>query len=236
MKTLRIVAYNVEFGRRGSAEQIARALLPHRPDVLLLNEAPAGDWCPQLGRALGLPFCFVGSVSSANHVDKYKAIVTRAPLRNPGDVVLQGQGWNPAGAVRAETVLGGRPVALYALHISGAPRPNGDPRGTHAEDLFRVLAAERERLWFAAGDFNDTLDTPTMQSGLARGFRATWQDLAVDLANEYTWDTISEGRDGVIDHILYSPAAGVTASDGGILKFQPPLSDHHPIWAEFRIT
>lgn len=93
-----------------------------------------------------------------------------------------------------------------------------------------------------AGDFNDRLGEPVMQRYLDAGFRASWQDLGLDVSSasgRYTWNAASERRDGVIDHVLYRAAPGEAASmvavDGGIIELDPPLADHHPVWAEFRI-
>jgi maltose 6'-phosphate phosphatase len=229
---LRVVSYNVEFGRRGTPRQIGEALRPQRPDVLLLNEAPAGAWCPELGRVLGLEHSFVGTISSANHKDKYKSIVSRTPLENPSDILVRGYDWNPASVVRAETVSAGNRIALFALHLSGG---YGEMPESHTRDFFgRVLAGEKVPLVFAGGDFNDRAEAPVMRRGEALGFRVTWADLGLSLQSEFTCDAVTGRSEGVIDHIVYRVGAGATATDGGILKFQPPLSDHHPIWAEMR--
>jgi endonuclease/exonuclease/phosphatase family metal-dependent hydrolase len=230
---LRVVAYNVEFGARGTAEQIAAALEPHRPDVLLLNEAPGGDWCKRLGDALGLKHLYLGRLSSAHHKDKYKAIVSRTPLENRSEIELPGRGWRPASAVRAETRIADSRIALYALHISGGHGPTGDPAGTQAQHLFdKVLRNEPLPRAIVGGDFNDTLESKVMQLAGPAGYRPAWLDLTIDLAGEYTWNAAGPQRHGVIDHILYRCDAGMTTGDGGILKFSPVLADHHAVWAE----
>lgn len=38
----------------------------------------------------------------------------------------------------------------------------------------------------------------------------------------------------MIDHILYKEGGDVNVSRGVVVPIEPPLSDHHPVWA--RIT
>lgn len=247
-----VVAYNVEFGNRGTAEEIGEALKSYEPDVVAFNEVPGGDWVQRAGVVLDMPYCYVGEVSSANHADKYKAVLSRTPLFDTGEVVLTGPGWNPASAVRASTWVGGQEVVVYALHVSGAAH-GGQPRPGehHAGDLARRAAAghadEPDAVVILAGDFNDRLGEPQMDDCLAAGFRASWQDLGVDVSRASglsTWNAAGEQRSGVIDHVLYRvpPGAagagtpGIAAVDGGIIVLDPPLADHHPVWALFEIV
>lgn len=73
------MAYNVEFGRHATPEQFGAALKPHPMDVITFNEVPGGDWVERVGRVLDMPYHYTGSISSANHPDKYKAILSRTP-------------------------------------------------------------------------------------------------------------------------------------------------------------
>ncbi|MFI4861181.1 MAG: endonuclease/exonuclease/phosphatase family protein [Phycisphaerales bacterium JB063] len=236
----RVVAYNVEFGNRGTAEQIGEALKAYEPDVVLFNEVPGGDWVERAGEVLGMPYHYLGEVSSANHKDKYKAVLSRTPLHDPGGLVLEGPGWNPASAVRASTRVGGHEVVVYALHVSGAAH-GGQPRpGEHqAGDLARRAAeATPDALVILGGDFNDRLGEPQMAYCLEAGFRSSWQDLGRDVSREtelYTWNVAGPQRSGVIDHVLYRVPSPMRAVDGGIIVLDPVLADHHPVWAEFEI-
>lgn len=237
----RVVAYNVEFGHRGTAEEIGEALKAYQPDVVAFNEVPGGDWVEQAGAVLEMPYCYVGEISSANHKDKYKAVLSRTPLHDPGELELTGPGWNPASAVRAATWVGGHEVVVYALHVSGAAH-GGQPRpGEHqAGDLARrAAAATPGALVIMAGDYNDRLGEPHMDDCLAAGFRASWQDIEMDVSRETplnTWNVVGAQRSGVIDHVLYRVPSPMRAVDGGIIELDPPLADHQPIWAEFELV
>lgn len=238
-----VVAYNVEFGNRGSAEAIGAALRAYEADVVAFNEVPGGDWVARAGVVLDMPYHYVGDVSSANHQDKYKAVLSRTPLHDTGELVLEGPGWNPASAVRASTWVGGREVVVYALHVSGAahggqPRPGEQQSGDLARRAAAAHADEPAALVILAGDFNDRLGEPHMDDCLAAGFRASWQDLGLDVSQASglsTWNAAGEQRSGVIDHVLYRVPSPMRAIDGGIIELDPVLADHCPVWAAFEI-
>ena len=65
------------------------------------------------------------------------------------------------------------------------------------------------------------------------GLRATWSDLEINVAKEFTYNAQNPKKNlGVIDHILYNVESGGRATDGGIIELEKPLSDHKPVWAE----
>ena len=119
---LRVVAYNVACGQWATPEQIAEVLKPLNPDIVLLNEVPKADqgkdvkdWSRRLAEQLGLKHVHVGTVSSANHKSprwgdvtgnyggKYKSILSRTPLSESKEFLVEGSGWKRASAVRVET-------------------------------------------------------------------------------------------------------------------------------------
>jgi maltose 6'-phosphate phosphatase len=114
---IRVAAYNVEYGARATPEQIGRMLKEHNFDIIGFSEVPGDDWTDRVGAVLDMKYSFVGNISSGNYKDKFKSILSRTPLRDTVEIPLPGIGWNPAGAVRAVTKLGGQDVAVYALHI-----------------------------------------------------------------------------------------------------------------------
>ena len=72
-----------------------------------------------------------------------------------------------------------------------------------------------------------------MKTVAGAGFRATWNDLEINVSKEFTYNAQNPEKNlGVIDHILYSASAGAKATDGGIIELKSPLSDHKPIWAQ----
>ena len=109
----RLASYNVEFGVRGTAEEIGEMLRAYDLDLVGFCEVPGGDWTARAGRRLGMDHAFVGTVSSATHKDKYKSLLSRLPLRNVGETVLEGDGWTPASVVWAETEVGGLSILFW---------------------------------------------------------------------------------------------------------------------------
>ena len=77
---VRVAAYNVEFGRSTSPEQVGKMFKPFKLDMIGFNEVPDGDWTARVGKVLGMSYSYVGKISSANHKDKYKSILSRTPL------------------------------------------------------------------------------------------------------------------------------------------------------------
>lgn len=237
---LRLAAYNIEFGKSCTPEELGKMLAEHQFDVVALNEAPGGDWVQRAGNAAGLPYVFRGKMSSANHKNKYKALLSRTPFTETGEIGLRGQGWNPAGAVRAVTTIAGQPVALYSLHICGNALK--DPQGRllksgHSHDLAKHLK-EKEQIQcvIVMGDFNNILADEAMTVVLDAGMKAIWADLKINLPDQFTWNAFDpKQNEGVIDHILYRDGVGMRTVDGGIIELQRPLADHKPVWADLEI-
>ena len=70
---LRVAAFNVEFGKHATPEQIGDMFKAYKLDIITFNEAPNGDWTSKVGKVLGMEHVFVGKSSSANHKSKYKS-------------------------------------------------------------------------------------------------------------------------------------------------------------------
>lgn len=227
---LRIGTYNVEFGKSTTPEEVGRMLRPFRLDLIGFCEVPDGDWTARAGRVLGLDHAFVGTVSSAYHTDKYKSILSRAPLLRTGEVFLQvAGGWNPGSVVEADMVFGNVPVRFHSLHICSAGLAKGHAHLVADE----VLRNRPGCCTIAVGDYNCLLDSDDMDRLEAAGFRSAWRDLPLDTARLHTYNAFDPAINfGVIDHILYSRAFPCRAVDGGIIELEKPLSDHKPVWAE----
>lgn len=225
--SVRVVAYNVMYGSKAQPEQVATALRTARPDVVLFSEVPGGDWTGRVGRRLGLDHVYVGEVSSANHADKYKSILSRYPLVDNTEYVLHsGDGWNPASVVRSVIEVDGTQVALYSLHLAESSEPT---RG-HLDELGALLEDEAIGNAIVAGDFNHSPGAPALERFERRGFRSAWDDLGITAANASS--TVEERM--LIDHVYYRAPGGARATAGGILELPRALSDHHPVWAEIR--
>jgi endonuclease/exonuclease/phosphatase family metal-dependent hydrolase len=251
---IRVVAYNVACGQWATPEQLAELLEPLEPDIVLLSEVPKAnpgndvkDWSQRLADALDLDHVHVGTVSSANHKapkwgdmtgdygGKYKSILSRTPLTEGGDIVVEGSGWKRASAVRVETEIGGRKFALYSLHLPGFAHHSKPPtspeawEGSKHKQLAEYIKSEEATCEvIVGGDFNEWTDGLVMQSLL--------KDAGLKNAT----------REQSIDHILYSTKGSIkllkTGRDWGPknrndqnVKSEGCLSDHPWVWCELEI-
>ena len=228
--TVRVASYNVKFGKRATPEKIGEMFKPYNLDLIGFNEAPDGDWTNRVGKVLNMQYSYIGKISSANHKNKFKTILSKTPLENTKEYRLQvNRGWNPASAVRAVTRINGIPIAFYSLHICASGKVGG-----HAYRLAtKVLLKEKNDRVIVVGDFNNKIGDPAMTTIEESGMRPTWKDLKIDLS-QYSTSTgcKSKKNPGVIDHILYNISSKGHAADGGIIELEKPLSDHKPVWAE----
>jgi len=226
--TVRVASYNVEFSRSATPEQIGEMFKAYKLDIIGFDEAPDGDWTARVGKVLGMKHSYVGNISSANHKNKYKTILSRTPLEGTEEHKLQGRGWNPASVVRAVTKIDGVSFAFYSLHICASGKNDG-----HAYKLAtEVLPKETTERVIVVGDYNNNIGDAAMNTVEGAGFKPTWKDLQIDVSKEFTYNAQNPKKNlGVIDHILYNTSAGAKATDGGIIELAKPLSDHKPIWA-----
>jgi endonuclease/exonuclease/phosphatase family metal-dependent hydrolase len=251
---IRVVAYNVACGQWATPEQIADLLKPLKPDIVLLSEVPKAkrgekvkDWSHRVAESLGMKHVHVGTVSSANHKapqwgdmtgqygGKFKSILSRTPLSESGDILVEGSGWKRASAVRVETDIDGRKFALYSLHLPGYAHHKNQPtssdawEGSKHKSLAEHINAEDASYGIiVGGDFNEWTDSIVM-----RGLLETCK-----LKNAITSRSI--------DHILYSTASPIklleAKRDWGPKnqndeneKAEGCLSDHPWVWCELEI-
>ena len=227
--TVRVASYNVEYGKSATPEQIGEMFKPYKLDIIGFDEAPDGDWTARVGEVLGMQYSFVGKISSANHKNKYKTVLSRTPLEGREEHKLTGRGWNPASVVRAVTKIDGASFAFYSLHICKSGANDG-----HAYSLAtKVLPRESNNRVIVVGDYNNKIGDAAMKTVEAAGYRPTWYDLKIDISREFTYNAQNPKNNlGVIDHILYNKLSGAQVTAGGIIELEKPLSDHKPIWAE----
>ena len=105
---VRVAAYNVEFGKNATPEEIGRMFKPYNLDIIGFNEVPDGDWTARVGKVVDMKHAYVGKISSANHKDKYKSILSRTPLQSTVEhelTVQRSRSWNPASAVQVITQI-----------------------------------------------------------------------------------------------------------------------------------
>ena len=233
--SVRVAAYNVEFGKNASPEEIGSMFKPYNLDIIGFNEVPDGDWTARVGKVLGMKYTYVGKISSANHKDKYKSILSRTPLQSTIEhelTVKRKRSWNPASAVQVVTQINGISISFYSLHIC---RSTDSHNTGHAYRLANdVLPKEKTDQVIVLGDFNNNMGDVAMNMLEASGYRPTWKDLKIDVSKEFTYNALEPEpqNSGVIDHIFYQGLPGAKVTDGGIIELKKPLSDHKPVWAE----
>ena len=252
---LRVVAYNVACGQWATPERIAKELTVLRPDIVLLSEVPktnrgkkVKDWSQRLADALDLDYVHVGTVSSAGHKfpkwgdptgnygGKFKSILSRTPLTEGKDISVEGSGWKRASAVRVETEIEGRRLALYSLHLPGFAHHNKAPtssaawEGSKHKALADHINGERESFdVIVGGDFNEWTEGLVMQSML--------KETKMKNSN----------KEKSIDHILYSTKNKMKLLQSGRdwgpknqnkdnVKSDGCLSDHPWVWCELEIS
>jgi maltose 6'-phosphate phosphatase len=231
---VRVAAYNVEFGKNASPEEIGEMFKPYNLDIIGFNEVPDGDWTARVGKVLGMKHSYVGKISSANHKDKYKSILSRTPLEATVEHELsveRRRSWNPASVVSAITQIDGIPISFYSLHIC---RSTDSHDTGHAYRLANeVLPKDKTDRIIVLGDFNNEMGDSALQKIEQTGMRATWEDLKIDVSNEFTYNALDpKKKHGVIDHIFYSTKSKAEVTEGGIIELKKALSDHKPVWAE----
>ena len=231
---VRVAAYNVEFGKNASPEEIGRMFKPYNLDIIGFNEVPDGDWTARVGKVVDMKHTYLGKISSANHMDKYKSILSRTPLQSKveHDLTVQRKRlWNPASVVQAITQIDGIPISFYSLHIC---RSTDSHDTGHAYRLANeVLPKDKTDRIIVLGDFNNEMGDSALQKIEQTGMRATWEDLKIDVSNEFTYNALDpKKKHGVIDHIFYSTKSKAEVTEGGIIELKKALSDHKPVWAE----
>ncbi|MFT5883502.1 MAG: maltose 6'-phosphate phosphatase [Crocinitomicaceae bacterium] len=227
---LRVAAYNVEFSKNATPQQMGEMLKSYDFDVVAFSEAPNGKWTKEVGEFCGMSYAYVGKTSSANHKDKYKTILSKTPLKSTGEHALIGKGWSPASVVTATTVIDGWEIVLYSLHIPGTAKM----KGSKAEALAKLIGNKKDLNVLVMGDYNNKIGDPPIAAMTSRGYQSTWKQLSIDLNKNFTYNAYKQDQNvGVIDHIFYKFSELVKVSGGGIIELDKPLSDHKPVWAEF---
>ncbi len=171
---LKVIAYNIEFGRNTSIEEMSSFLMLENADIICFNEVPGQGWTKKLRKILGMPYSYEGEIASANHKQeykdktksyygKYKSILSKYPLENTHEVLLEGLSWSPASAVVATIKISkNKNILFFSLHI---PTGIDDPEKSKASHLAKLLEKEYSdtNRVILAGDFNDNYDSRPMQ-------------------------------------------------------------------------
>ena len=231
---LKIIAYNIKYAENTTPEAISNVLNTEYADIICFNEVPGQGWTKEVGRLLGLSYFYEGKIASANHTidyidstgnyyGKYKSILSKYPLKDTSEILLNGVGWSPASAVSAQINFNHDSIQIFSLHI-----PNGSSNAINskAEHLSRIITESYtiDKI-IIAGDFNDFIYSKPLQYLYDIGFYNSFDTLSMNL------DTLTTFIDSniVIDHILQK---GLNVVSSGIIEeIGKPQSDHKPIWA-----
>lgn len=235
---IKVAAYNVEYSKNASAEEIGEAFKPFDFDVVAFSEAPGGDWTKRVAAAMGMEHVVVGKYSTAGHEDKYKTIASRTPLYGYEEILMADTLHT---VTKAKTKLGDLEIELHAVHF-----PFGWRDQAHIDETTNKIQTYVDQVRIHStgtvtvlmGDFNfipSTSDSLNMYHEMFKeiGFDLHWKELGIDTQKINTYNALLPGDEGngdVIDHIMYSPEKA-KAVDGGILELERPLSDHKPVWA-----
>ncbi len=240
-QTIKVIAYNIEFAKNTTPEQMASLLEKEKADIICFNEVPGQGWTKKVGDLLGLSYSYEGKIASANHVKgfddktnkyhgKYKSILSKYPLEETHEITLKGIGWSPATAVIANARIGNKSsIKIFSLHIPTGVKDASNSKAFHLAQSIKEEYSDVEKM-IVAGDFNDLSDSKPMQKLYDQGMRNPWRTLKMDLSSLTTFPR-SKVKGYVIDHILYK---GLQLKSAGIIDEQT-LSDHQPVWAVFKL-
>ncbi|MFP6722906.1 MAG: endonuclease/exonuclease/phosphatase family protein [Candidatus Poribacteria bacterium] len=251
---VRLASYNVLFGNWAEPERIGEMFKPYQLDVIGFSEVPGGDWTERVGRILGMEYTYVGEISSANHKDKYKSLLSRTPLTKTHEITIDAKGWAPASMVGAQAIVRRVPILLYSTHIPGRPYFTEAVDGSAAEFIVEsVIQKSMATNLVIMGDLNSHLGDASLNQIENTGMQSMWIDLEIETTHLSTHQHIESGTEsGVIDHIYFNTSSAARAIEGGVIynAFNPqhenkqmsqyrveweqygkPLSDHRPIWA-----
>ena len=215
---LRIVTFNVEYGKR--VERAIAGLREHpslqAADVLLLQEMD-GPGVEAVARALALNCAyFPASRDQKSGRDMGNAILSPWPITEPRKLLLPHRSrviHRGRAAVTAVVVIDGRPVRVYSVHLGSPLGISGSHRRAQAEVVL-ADAASHPGPTIIAGDLNShSLGELFVERG-------------------YEWATRSVGRTVhhfSFDHVFLRELPGRLAA--GVAREVADASDHRPVWA-----
>ncbi len=218
VSTLRVVTYNVQYGR-----QVNRAIYALRhygplrdADIILLQEmdAPATQ---QIAEALEMAYVYYpAGVNGHTHRDFGNAILSRWPITTDEKLLLPHLGrirHEQRIATVANVQVGAQTVRVYCLHL-GTPSEIG---GVKRRDQAHVVLADAAQypLAIVGGDMNS--------HGIGKEF----------LNAGYLWPTEHDPWTTAIfnwDHIFLK-GFGSPLKGAGVARDTLGASDHFPVWA-----
>lgn len=249
---IRVAAYNVLFGIWAEPETVGEMLKAYDLDIIGFSEVPEGDWTERVGKKIGMNYSYVGNISSANHKDKFKSILSRAPLLDPHEIEITAEGWSPASLVGAKTKIKGISILVYSTHIPGRAAPDNSAASFIADSVIPKSIQTANHV-ILLGDLNNRPGEAPLDELHQKGMRSIWDDLGFKTKSLSTHHHIETGKEsGIIDHIYFDTPSNTRVIQGGIIynafnsphsnksmsrykkewiQYGKPLSDHRPVWA-----
>lgn len=222
-RSLRIVTYNVKFGKRVelAIEQLRRAPLADA-DVLALQEMDAPG-VEQIAAALSMHYVYYpSSVHRGTKRDFGSAILPPWRIEAPRKLVLPHASLivNQLRTVAVATVrVGGLPVLVYSTHLGAPFGTSGDRRRSQMEVILADAAASSAPA-VILGDFNSKDVARQVE---LRGYAWLTRDVGPTLERF--------GRSFEYDHILVRGLPAHSRAFAGVVREGPRASDHWPVWA-----
>ena len=237
--TAKIIAYNIEFAKATHPEAIAQHLQAENPDIICFSEVPNGDWTARVGQCMGMNYSYVGTIASANHekeyldktgkyYGKFKSILSKTPVTDLHEELLEGTGWSPVSIVFARTIINDMSLLIGSLHI---PSGIGDPANSCAANLAKLINSYQDERIIICGDYNDLAKAVPLQILYRQSYKNAWLETNYILINQKTCNAKNEESYGVIDHFLYKGSLKAVKTD--IIKSGIPQSDHYAITMNF---
>lgn len=217
--TLRVVSFNVKFGRR---VDLVLDLLKTEPnlknaDLILLQEMDARGTA-RLAAALGYAWVYYPATRHpSTGRDFGNAVLSREPIEADRKIILPHHarfGRTQRAAVAATVRVGGQDLRVYSLHLATFA---GNGPKARRQQLETVLAdADSFPAAIVGGDFNSET-VPDV--GARRGY--AWPTRHLPHTNAF-W---------TFDHFLIRGLALVDSQSVGVVPDVGEASDHRPIWA-----
>jgi endonuclease/exonuclease/phosphatase family metal-dependent hydrolase len=219
---IRVVTYNIEYGKRTPAAIDALKARPELrdPDVLLLQEMDAPG-VAAMAEALALNYVYYpSSRTPKTHRDVGTAVLTPWPIERSAKVQLPHRArlnGHARAATSADVRIGGQVVRVYSVHFGTLIGLSKRQRQDQLEAVF-AHAGDAEGPVIIGGDFNA-------------------KSIAARLADRgYAWPTRENGRTTALfrfDHVLARGLDPAPEPDSGVVQGVRNVSDHRPVWASF---
>eukprot|EP01079_Euglenida_sp_SAG-EU17-18_P009779 gene9779-1763_t len=181
---LRVMSWNLLQGQFGGLACFADAIKSINADIICLQESPNGDWVEKLASLVvsstpltlyvyrtplqGMKYYAWGLSSSANHPNKFKAIISRTLLQGLREFDLGDRpGWQ-ASALQATTMVQGFEFAVLNFH--------------QIDQMQKIASIAQKSTvpMIACGDYNLNLAAPEGKTLLKnKALRPAWLDLGL---------------------------------------------------------